>query len=111
MLENKGYTPSLGKPVSRLPPHLLGDQSKLGYPAALDYRNNGHVTDVRDQGYCGSCWAFSMTAVYESLLAMETNQHYDLSEQFVLDCTSGSDCDGGYPDDALDMLTQNGIPL
>lgn len=36
---------------------------------------------------------------------------YDLAEQYVLDCTSGSSCNGGYPKDAIDMFVQTGIPL
>jgi|JI7StandDraft_1071085.scaffolds.fasta_scaffold147805_2 hypothetical protein len=42
---------------------------------------------------------------------IQANVEYDLAEQFVVDCTSGSSCNGGYPKDAIDMVTQGGIPL
>lgn len=99
------------------PPRLLQATEKparltsaLTYPASLDYRAMGKVSPVKDQGQCGDCWAFSTTGLYESLLLMQTNTEYDLAEQYVLDCTSGSSCNGGYPKDALDMFTQTGIP-
>jgi C1A family cysteine protease len=70
----------------------------------------GKVSDVKDQGQCGDCWAFATTGLYESLLLIQQNQNYDLAEQYVLDCTSGSSCNGGIPNDALKMFTQTGIP-
>lgn len=83
----------------------------LSYPASLDYRAMGKVSAIKSQGQCGDCWAFSTTGAYESLIMMQTNVEYDLAEQYVLDCTSGSSCNGGYPKDALDMFTTGGIPL
>lgn len=82
----------------------------LTFPSSLDYRAMGKVSDVKNQGQCGSCWAFATTGHYESLLLLKTNVEYDLAEQYVLDCTSGGSCDGGIPEDALNMLTNTGIP-
>lgn len=53
-------------------------------PATLDYRNILAVTDVRDQGGCGSCWAFSTTAVYESARILYDGINEDLSEQYAV---------------------------
>lgn len=54
-------------------------------PSSLDYRTSGIVTAVKNQGGCGSCWAFAATALYESLIANATNGvQYDLAEQYAL---------------------------
>lgn len=53
---------------------------KVGRPASYDWRDYKKVTAIKDQGTCGSCWAFSSVAVYESLLLMKTNTIYDLAE-------------------------------
>ena len=56
-------------------------------PTAFDWRSYGVVTPIKNQGSCGSCWAFSSTAEYESKIAILTNGTlYDLSEQYVLKC-------------------------
>lgn len=56
-------------------------------PESIDYRENGWVTPVQDQGNCGSCWAFSTTAAMESLYAKtHENQLIKLSEQFLVNC-------------------------
>jgi C1A family cysteine protease len=47
--------------------------SALSYPGALDYRSMGKVSPVKDQSQCGSCWAFSTTAMYESLIMIYQN--------------------------------------
>ena len=56
---------------------------------------------------------FSATAHYESLLAMGTSGiMYDLAEQYGLQCdTSSYGCDGGFPNSALNLMKNNGIPL
>lgn len=72
------------------------------------------MTPIKNQGSCGSCWAFAATAEYESLLAMATNgTMYDLAEQFPLKCETSYSlgCNGGYPYRALQLLNSTGVPL
>ena len=56
-------------------------------PTRYDWRTYGVVTPIKNQGSCGSCWAFSSTAEYESKIAIATNGTlHDLSEQYLLKC-------------------------
>ncbi len=66
-------------------------------PASLDWRAAGIVLPVRNQGSCGSCWAFGTVGIMESAIAKIGGPLTDLSEQFLLSCnTSGWNCaDGG----------------
>ena len=81
----------------------------VGFPNALNYRTMGKVTSVKNQGSCGSCWAFSATAAYESALLLQNRGSYDLSEQFLLQCTPYSSCAGGYPQYAMAQMG-SGMP-
>lgn len=56
------------------------------------------MTSVKDQGYCGSCWAFASIAQAESTLILNKLEdiNVDLSEQYMVGCTKESDCDGTY---------------
>jgi len=71
--------------------------------ADVDWRTKGAVTAVKDQGQCGSCWAFSATEATESFyfLVNETSHKlYDLSAQQVTACTYNyNGCNGGWPYD------------
>ncbi|OQX89462.1 MAG: hypothetical protein B6D65_03095, partial [candidate division Zixibacteria bacterium 4484_93] len=97
-------------------PHILeGPPPK----ASLDWRNkDGHnwVTPIRDQGDCGSCWAFSVVGTEESQILIGLNKPgmrttLDLSEQFVVSCESDCyACCGGYTDLASDYLRDAGTP-
>ncbi|MEE4354833.1 MAG: C1 family peptidase, partial [Desulfococcaceae bacterium] len=83
-------------------------------PASFDWRNNNgnFVTPVKDQGYCGSCWAFATTAALESQVLITSGQSIpDLSEQIVLSCSEAGSCNGGYIDTASDFLRDTGTNL
>ncbi|KAF2904126.1 hypothetical protein ILUMI_02049 [Ignelater luminosus] len=80
-------------------------------PDQVDWRTSGAVTDVKDQGQCGSCWSFSTTGALESQLFIKTGTLTSLSEQNLVDCSKsvGNDgCNGGWPSKTFDFIQQNG---
>jgi KDEL-tailed cysteine endopeptidase len=84
-----------------------------GAPLSIDWRAKGVVNPVRDQGQCGSCWAFATTANAESVWAIYSGQLLDLSEELLVDCASGVGyynlgCNGGQPDSAFKYMINNG---
>lgn len=82
-------------------------------PASFDWRNyNGgsYVTGVRDQGNCGSCWAFATTAALESNVLITTGVDSDLSEQLLVSCGGSGGCGGGYITSASDFIRDTGLP-
>ena len=82
-------------------------------PDAVDWRERGAVTSVKDQGQCGSCWAFSSTGAVEGAWAIAGNALVDLSEQQLVDCASGlaygsRGCSGGQMEGAFKYISKNG---
>jgi len=59
-------------------------------PAAFDWRDTGKVTSIKDQGICGTCWAFGTTSVLESKVLLGESTEYDFSEQSVVLCVDPS---------------------
>jgi C1A family cysteine protease len=82
-------------------------------PAHFDWREQveGGLQPVRNQGACGSCWAFSVTAVLESLVRIAApGADVDLAEQtLVSTCSSSGSCNGGYFS-AFNYLKNPGLP-
>jgi len=70
-------------------------------PSSVDWVAAGDVTPIKNQGQCGSCWAFSTTGVIESRTAIAGKGLTSLSEQQLVDCAGQGGCNGGWPDQAL----------
>jgi C1A family cysteine protease len=78
-------------------------------PDAYDWRDQGYVAHVKDQGSCGSCWAFSTVANLEGLYALKKGVVKTFSEQLLVDCdTSDSGCNGGLMELSFTWLKKNG---
>jgi len=79
-------------------------------PTTVDWRTSNVVAPVKDQGLCGSCWAFSAVAALESAHAIKTKNLVLLSEQQMVDCskTGNLGCDGGDPRTAYDDIIKEG---
>lgn len=91
-------------------------------PASFDWRTQtagNYLTNVKNQGQCGSCWAFSAVGVAEAALNIanqSVGNNYDLSEQYLVsDCNSDTkygyqNCRGGWKDKALTFIKKDGLP-
>merc|ERR1712240_873869 len=66
------------------------DLSGMAAPLTMDWRDNGAGTPVKNQGQCGSCWAFSTIGTVEGALAISTGNLVSLSEQNLMDWDSNS---------------------
>jgi len=85
---------------------VLGD-----VPNDVDWRGKGIVNAVKNQGQCGSCWAFSATAAVEGFHAQKTGKLLSLSEQQIVDCChdqGSSGCNGGQETAAVAWVGKQG---
>lgn len=74
-------------------------------PNDIDWRSKGCVTSVKDQGHCGSCWAFSAAAGVESGYCVHSGHLHSLSEQELVSCDYYSHgCNGGDTRKAYDWI-------
>jgi C1A family cysteine protease len=84
-------------------------------PAGFDWRSNGgnYVSRVKDQGNCGSCWAFATTGALESYALIKDNMpglNDDRAEEILLSCSTAGTCNGGYINTASDYIRGTGLP-
>ena len=85
-------------------------------PQKIDWQAAGIITPVKNQGSCGSCWAFTATAIVESLYQKKFNYALNLSEQELIDCATTSTyinygCSGGFSINALSYYKLFGVVM
>jgi C1A family cysteine protease len=99
---------SYDKWLRELPAFVAEKDTVVG----TDWKAKGLVSSVKNQGSCGSCWAFSATAAAEGCYAVKYQKSIDLSAQQVVDCchAGGSQgCNGGWQDSALQWAMNTNI--
>lgn len=86
------------------------------YPKSIDWRTKGITTPVKNQGQCGSCWAFAATACYESHAALATGKLVTLSPQQITSCAPNphkcggtGGCEGATAEIAYEYTSTVGI--
>jgi inhibitor of cysteine peptidase len=73
------------------------DSAVESLPAAFNWCDLGGCTPVKDQGNCGSCWAFGTVGSMESNILLKDGQTRDLAEQYLVSCNSDNwGCNGGW---------------
>ncbi|KAL3835629.1 hypothetical protein ACJIZ3_010365 [Penstemon smallii] len=96
---------------------LHGDRAKTGFvhektedlPPSVDWRKQGAVTGVKNQGKCGSCWAFSTVVGVEGINKIKTGKLVSLSEQELVDCEKDNEgCKGGLMESAYEFIKKHG---
>jgi len=97
-------------PLEAAPSFRLTTVSESVYlPDSFDWRQKGAVTGVKDQGQCGSCWAFSATTALEGAYFLQHSSLISLSEQQLVDCVpDNSGCRGGWPIKAMNYIKDHG---
>eukprot|EP00933_Yihiella_yeosuensis_P048384 TRINITY_DN4452_c0_g2_i1.p1 TRINITY_DN4452_c0_g2~~TRINITY_DN4452_c0_g2_i1.p1 ORF type:complete len:390 (+),score=61.29 TRINITY_DN4452_c0_g2_i1:105-1274(+) len=113
-----GYNRRLGKQVlADHPSPLTYDGPRTAQlPKSLDWRSKGVISSVKDQGHCGSCWAFATTAIVETHAAINSGALEVLSPQQLVSCAANpfkcggtGGCEGSIPEVAFQYIQDYGM--
>merc|ERR1712224_305150 len=91
-------------------PAYSEDEVATALASSIDWVAKGAVTKVKNQGGCGSCWAFSATGNIESHWKIAGHPLTSVSEQELVSCDHGDNgCQGGLPENAFKYVQQKGL--
>jgi cathepsin L len=91
---------------------LRHEVSRADPPTEVDWTTRGVVAPVKNQGSCGSCWAFSAVGALESAYAIKTGNLVEFSEQELVSCDDTDyGCQGGLMDSAFDWIERSSAGL
>jgi hypothetical protein len=102
--------PPTPPPTPPTPPPTPSPSGAIG--PSISWIGTGVLSAIKDQGNCGSCWAYSMTENLESMVYLHNGTTLLLSPQYLIDCdTSDGGCKGGWPDSTFPFVQSRGSML
>merc|ERR1712137_1500276 len=103
----KGFKRSAANGIKKVA--AITDEMRAAAPTALDWSAKGATTPLKDQGDCGSCWAYSATEGIEAAVFQATGNLIQLSEQQIISCDKeDGGCNGGDLTPAFEYVKNNG---
>jgi C1A family cysteine protease len=109
-LTHEEFRELVSRPMPDMPQGVQEDLSYVDVATTVDWRQRGGVTNVKNQGHCGSCWSFSAAGALEGSYFNATGVLVSLSEQQLVDCSwpyHNTGCGGGWMNYAFEYAKKN----